>query len=153
MTDKNIEAIIREYIEKTPHMSLATVSDNKPWVCEVHFIKDDDLNLYFISKQTTRHCQEISVNPFVAGNIVRQHPLDESPIGVYFEGQAEKINATEDDIENYCTAMNRNISELTEQLKEQDGRRMYRVVVSNWAIFGNFNGKGHMKYEFDWVRK
>ena len=30
----DIENIIREYIDKSLHMSLATCVDNKPWVCE-----------------------------------------------------------------------------------------------------------------------
>ena len=48
MDNDEIEKIIREYITKIPHMSLAAVSDNKPWVCEVHFAYDNDLNLYFV---------------------------------------------------------------------------------------------------------
>lgn len=33
----NVEQLIQEYIDKSLHMSLATVPDNKPWVCELHF--------------------------------------------------------------------------------------------------------------------
>lgn len=34
--DVDVEKVVREYIEKTVHMSLATVSIDAPWVCEVH---------------------------------------------------------------------------------------------------------------------
>ena len=37
MNEEKIERIIREYLPQIIHMSLATVKDNKPWVCEVHF--------------------------------------------------------------------------------------------------------------------
>jgi uncharacterized protein YhbP (UPF0306 family) len=87
----DVEKIIRENIDKTVHMSLATVKDNKPWVCEVHFAYDENLNLYFRSLTSRRHSQEIAQNPNVAGNIVRQHNLGEYPTGVYFEGTAKLL--------------------------------------------------------------
>ena len=78
----DIEKVIRENIDKTVHMSLATVHDNRPWVCEVHFAYDDDLNIYYRSLNTRRHSKEIALNPNVAGNIVRQHTLGEYPLGI-----------------------------------------------------------------------
>ncbi len=150
MSNEEIEKVIRQYVTKTPHMSLATVSGDKPWVCEVHFAHDDNLNLYFVSKQTTRHCQEIAANPHVAGNIIKQHPLTESPNGIYFEGKAEMIDASMEDVERYCGALNRDSAQVTEQLKVIDGSRMYRIKVSNWAVFGNFDGNGNVKHELAW---
>src|SRR5690348_4607055 len=87
----DVEKIIREYIDKSLHMSLATVSGNKPWVCEVHFVYDDNLNLYWRSLESRRHSQEIAKNPNVAGNIVRQHALGEYPHAIYFEGTAQQL--------------------------------------------------------------
>ena len=74
---QNIEQTIREYLPGIIHMSLATCVDNKPRVCEVHFVYDNDLNLYFRSLTSRRHSQEIAINPFVSGNIVKQHVLNE----------------------------------------------------------------------------
>ena len=149
MTEQEIEKVVRACITKTPHMSLATVSDGKPWVCEVHFAYDDDLNLYFVSKQATRHCQEIAVNPHVAGNIIKQHPLDEAPNGIYFEGEASAIAPTDEDIDRYISQLARDKAQLADWLQEPNGRRMYKITVSNWAVFGNFDGNGHAKYEFE----
>ncbi len=150
MNSKLIEEKIRELIILTPHMSLATVKDDKPWVCEVHFAYDDALNLYFVSKQTTRHCLEITKNTNVAGNIVKQHPLTEAPSGLYFEGTVNEINPTEAEINCYCSALNRDVQQLREQLKEPNGHRMYKISVYNWAVFGNIDGNGHAKYELHW---
>lgn len=152
MSNEVIEAVLREYITKTPHMSLATVSDSKPWVCEVHFTHDNKLNLYFVSKRSTRHCKEIAVNPHVAGNIIRQHSLTEAPSGIYFEGDVEAINATQEDIERYCSALNRDVAEAVELLKDSDIRSMYRIKVRNWAVFGNFDGSGTLKHVLEWGR-
>lgn len=150
MTSSEIEKIVREYIDKTVHMSLATVSGDKPWVCEVHFAYDNNLNLYFVSKLTTRHCTEIASNPSVAGNIVKQHSLEESPHGVYFEGTAEAIEPTDDQLELYCSRLDRSKDELAVQLKEENGRRMYRIDVFNWAIFGKFGLDANQKHELAW---
>lgn len=147
----DIEQIIREdLITRVPHMSLATVHDGKPWVCELHFAYDEDLNIYFVSKLKTRHCVELKDSPYVAGTIVKQHPLTEAPSGLYFEGAAEQIEAGDDDIRRYTSALNRDFDQLKEQLAEPDGRRMYKISVSNWAIFGNFDGSGHAKHELKW---
>jgi nitroimidazol reductase NimA-like FMN-containing flavoprotein (pyridoxamine 5'-phosphate oxidase superfamily) len=45
---------IREYLPNIVHMSLGTCVDNQPWVCEVHFVYDDDLNLYWRSQPSRR---------------------------------------------------------------------------------------------------
>ena len=151
MTEPEVEKIIREYVTMTPHMSLATVKNDKPWVCEVHFVADDDLNLYFVSKPEPRHCQEIAGNSYVAGNIVKQHALTESPNGIYFEGQAQAIQAGDTDIRRYCETLGRNTEEVTSFLT--DGvSRMYRISVSNWAAFGNFEGNGNAKHQLQWSK-
>ncbi len=147
----DIEGLIREYIEKTVHMSLATVSDDKPWVCEVHFGYDDNLNIYFVSKQTTRHCREIAANKHVAGNIVKQHTLEDSPYGVYFEGYAQIIeNPSDEELDRYCTRLKRDKKELQKTLNIDNGHRMYRISVNNWALFGKFSQAPNKKYELAW---
>lgn len=148
MTDQDIEKVIREYVTKTVHMSLSTVHDNRPWVCEVHFVYDEDLNLYFVSNTHTRHCQEIAANPNVAGSIVRQHALTEAPNGIYFEGAAKMIEAANEDIDRYASMLERDADKLAQWLKED--KRMYKITVNNWATFGNFDGNGHKKYEMTW---
>jgi Pyridoxamine 5'-phosphate oxidase len=81
----NTESIIREYITDVVHMSLATSRDNVPWISEVHFSYGDDLSIYFRSKPTRRHSEEIAENNRVAGNIVREHRVGEPVSGIYFE--------------------------------------------------------------------
>lgn len=145
----DIEKIIREYITKTVHMSLATVKDNRPWVCEVHFAYDENLNLYFISNPSTRHGQEIAENPNVAGNIVRQHEKSDLPHGIYFEGSAEIIEASAEDVERYCRYLERDKAVVEEWLSSEGKNKMYKVIVSNWFAFGKFEEALH-KYELEW---
>ena len=152
--DSEIEKNIREYITKTVHLSLATVRENKPWVCEVHFGFDDELNLYFCSKPSTRHCVELNDNKYVAGDIVVQHGLSESPHGVYFEGSAEKIDApTDAEIHAYAGRLGRNETDLKTQLYDEKTHCLYKITVSNWAIFGKFGLDSNMKHELSWGEK
>lgn len=148
----DIEKIIREHIDKTVHMSLGTTTkDGKPWVCEVHFAYDDDLNLYFVSKVSTRHCTEIAENPNVAGNIVRQHSLVEPPGGIYFEGTAQVVdNPSEEQIDTYCTRLKRDKDRLINELKEENGKRMYQIKVVDWAAFGKFGDEPMGKHVLNW---
>lgn len=33
---------IKKYLNESKFMQLATVVDNKPWVCTLHFVADED---------------------------------------------------------------------------------------------------------------
>lgn len=148
MTNQELEQIIREYIDKSLHMSLATCVDGRPWVCEVHFAYDDDLNVYFRSKEDRRHSQEIAVNSNVAGNIVRQHVLGEYPHAVYFEGTAEKVDDEAHYRELYeLFARRQDVDQsIIDDAKRPDGHKFYKITVKNWAAFGKFGRDSGEKY-------
>lgn len=148
----NIEAIIREYIDKSFHLSLGTCVNNKPWVCEVHFAYDEDLNLYFRSLASRRHSQEIAQNPNVAGNIVRQHALADIPHGIYFEGTAERMTDDAERQRVFPYLKNRLGSPDTklEEARREDGHQFYKITVSKWYAFGQFDGETVQKYELAW---
>jgi uncharacterized protein YhbP (UPF0306 family) len=147
----DIEKIIREYIDKTIHMSLATTADDKPWVCEVHFVYDDNLNLYYRSMLSRRHSQEIAQNPKVAGNIVKQHELDEYPQAIYFEGTAELLDqaASQKALPLFQKQFDLDDS-ILEDAKKDDGHKFYKITVQNWYAFGKFGGPSGHKFELKW---
>jgi len=89
--DVDVEQIVRTYLKDVIVLSLATSRGNQPWVCEVIFAYDDELNLYFRSLTRRRHSQEIAANPNVAGIIARPFRYGEYPHGVYFEGTAKLL--------------------------------------------------------------
>ncbi len=148
----DIEKIVREYIDKSPHMSIATVSGDRPWVCEVHFAYDENLNLYFRSQPFRRHSQEIAANPHVAGNIVRQHALDEYPHAIYFEGDTEMVTdeGIFQEIYGYFKQRQNVDESIIENAKKEDGHRFYRITVENWYAFGKFGGDKGLKYKLEW---
>jgi uncharacterized protein YhbP (UPF0306 family) len=148
----DVEQIVREYIDKSLHMSLATVSGDAPWVCEVHFVYDDELNLYWRSLPSCRHSQEIAANPKVAGNIVKQHGLSDFPYGIYFEGTAESVEDREDRERVFPLFQKRlNASEdILEDAESDDGHKFYKITVINWYAFGKFDGESGQKYKLEW---
>jgi len=144
----DIEKVILDNIDATVHMSLATVVDNQPWVSELHFAYDDKLNLYFRSLKSRRHSLEIELNPNVAGNIVRQHALDEVPLGLYFEGTARLISAGAEQNLAFRLLHDRvNAAEdAIAEASRQDGHQFYKITVENWYVFGQFVGHKGKKY-------
>lgn len=72
-------------------MSLATVDDGGPWVCDVIYVFDEDWNLYWLSEITTRHSETIIKNPAVAATITISNKSKESNEGLQISGIARKI--------------------------------------------------------------
>jgi uncharacterized protein YhbP (UPF0306 family) len=95
----SVEKLIKKYLSEAKIMQLATSANNQPWVCSVHFVADNELNLYWISDQNRRHSQEISKNKLVAATIPIKFP-DHPVVGVSVEGEAE-VDSSPESIELY----------------------------------------------------
>jgi uncharacterized protein YhbP (UPF0306 family) len=149
----DIEQAIRDYLPDILHLSLATSQDNKPWVCELHFGYDEDLNLYFRSFTSRRHSQEIAANPYVAGDIVTQHDVTEKPRGIYFEGMAKMIetDAERADIIKYFSRLRVRESAL-EEAKKPDGAQFYKITVSDYYVFDTRESSPSRKYHLSWSK-
>jgi uncharacterized protein YhbP (UPF0306 family) len=150
----NIENVIREYLPQVEHMSLATVGeDGRPWVCEVHFFYDDDLNLYFRSRPDRRHSQEIAGNPNVAGDIVKQHDGPAGVRAVYFEGTAEALaNVDENHVayQSHAKRFGATPAILEDALKD-NGHSFYKITVSDFYVFDSLESKPSQKYHLPWL--
>jgi len=148
----DIEKAVREYIDKTVYLSLATVKDNAPWVCEVHFAYDEELNLYFLSLKSRRHSQEIAENPKVAGDIIDKYTLGQAPVGVYFEGTAKLLepgpeqNKAFECMKSRLGAREQDLKDAADENKHQ----FYKISVRNWYVFGKFNQPSGQKYKLEW---
>ncbi|HSX14501.1 MAG TPA: pyridoxamine 5'-phosphate oxidase family protein [Candidatus Saccharimonadales bacterium] len=151
---KDVEKTIRDYIAQVIHVSLATCFNNQPWVCEVHYAYDQDLNLYFRSLQSTRHSQEIAQNPNVAGNIVEPHGLTDKPRGVYFEGKAELLDDVKPS-DKAVIALNDRFNlgqEVLDEARSKDGHKIYKISVSKFYLFDTRESTPSRKYELPWAK-
>lgn len=90
---KKLRKHVVDYLKEAKLMQIATSKNNKPWVATVWYVHDDELNLYFISRRSTRHSLEIRDNTNVAGAIVKPHVKGsgEKVIGLQFEGTSHDI--------------------------------------------------------------
>ncbi len=148
----DIEKVIREYLPEVIHMSLATSRDNKPWVCEVHYVFDEDLNLYYRSLASRRHSLEIADNPNVSGNIVEQHGLSDKPRGVYFEGKAEMLTDVDENHVGYKLIHERfgMDKDILEEAKKEEGHKFYKITVNKFYLFDSRESSPSQKYELKW---
>lgn len=147
-----IEQIIREYIPDVMHMSIATSQDNKPWISEVHFAYDDELNLYFISRPSRRHSLEVAENNQIAGNIIKQHGKGEKVRGVYYEGMIEMLEHVTEDHSAFVSYHKRfdvDVAVLAEQ-QEENGHRWYKIAISKFYLFDELEMNPAGKYELNW---
>lgn len=142
----DIEKIIREYIDGVIHLSLATCTHDKPWICEVHFSYDDDLNLYFLSKPERRHSREIATNPNVSGSIITQHKIGEPVRGISFEGTVEEIkdiSKTHPAYLTYCERFGTGPEILD--------HGFYMIKVGDFYLFDNRETEPGQKYHLPWL--
>lgn len=148
----NIEQTIRQYLPQIVHMSLATSNNGKPWVCEVHFAYDDELNLYFRSLTSRRHSQDIAQNPAVAGNIITQHFLGQKVRGVYFEGTAALLSDANDKQRAYKAISQRLHvgQEILEDADKPEGHQFYQINVENYYLFDSYTSQPSQKYKLAW---
>lgn len=151
MNNEAVEQAIREYLSDVIHMSLATSVDGRPWVCEVHFVYDDKLNIYWRSKLDRRHSKEIAQNPNVAGNIVEQHGMTDKPRGVYFEGHAERLDNVEigDGVYELFAHRFELGPEILEDAKAETGHQFYKINVSDIYLFDSRESSPSQKYHLN----
>jgi len=148
----DVEKTVREYIDKTVHLSLGTSQDNKPWVCELHFAYDENLNLYFRSLKSRRHSEEITTNANVAGDIIDKYGIDDSVVGVYFEGTAKLLVAGEEqNLAAKCLRTRLRIEDdIVAEASDDKEHQFYKITVSNWYVFGRFGGSSGQKHKLEW---
>jgi uncharacterized protein YhbP (UPF0306 family) len=147
------EQFIRDYLPEILHLSLGTSKANKPWVSEVHFAYDEDLNLYFRSLTSRRHSQEIAVNPSVSGSIVIPHGPTDAPLGVYFEGTARRLETDEEraSVMKYFKRTGAKESAV-EDAKDPERDQFYKITVSNWYVFDARHSRPSQKYHLAWPK-
>ena len=81
-----IKSLIVEALQRGYLLSLASVDKSGPWVSDVIYTFDDDLNLYWISRSEFRHSKAFITNPQAAGTITAVEKPEGKSIGVQVAG-------------------------------------------------------------------
>ncbi len=93
----DLRKLIQEYLTAAQMMHIGTVKGNKPWVTTVYFAADIELNLYWLSRKSRRHSQEISKNSHVAAAIALPHTYGDKIRGLQLEGEARELSGVDAD--------------------------------------------------------
>ena len=82
---------ITTFLQKHHVLTLATISGDQPWVanCFYAFI-EEQMAFVFTSGYETRHIQEVTQNPKVAGNVVLETSIIGKIQGIQFSGNLVK---------------------------------------------------------------
>jgi uncharacterized protein YhbP (UPF0306 family) len=91
--------ILKEYIHKLyTEVSVATIASskgNKPWVANVFFVSDKDLNLYFLTSTKSIHTSNFLINPQVSISIFDNSSNYNLVHGVQIDGIVKSANLSE----------------------------------------------------------
>jgi uncharacterized protein YhbP (UPF0306 family) len=145
-----IEELIRQGLNQGKVMQLATVSEGQPWICTVHYVPDENMNVYWLSLPTRRHSQEIAKNNKVA--ITVPVKFDQPVIGIQIEGAAAEVN-NKDEIAKimklYIEKYHIGQKFYDNFVAGNNQHHMYKFTPSNFVLFDevNFPGNGRQEWQ------
>jgi len=144
--------LIKQFLKDARVMQLATVKDNKPWVCNVHFYADEENNLYWISTPARRHSEEIKDNANVAAAIkVHEDTPDEMyVIGISIEGTAELLTEEETKVigRRYVEKLKKAPTLVEDILSGKNPHKFYRLKQTNIVLFDTKNFPDQPRQEY-----
>ena len=148
---RKIEQIIREYAKEAKMMQLATAKDGRPWVCNVWFATDDNLNFYWFSAMTRRHSQEVQANPYVAASVCLPQTPSDAAIALQIEGRAEELVKPGDTAQAMKCYVGRvfNLKQVKEFMKHPTKpHRFYRLTPKSIILFDTVHFPNESRQEF-----
>lgn len=138
MTD--IRQRILEVLQKTHLMSLATVDDCGPWIADVIFIYDDNLNIYWMSDPQARHSEAVRINEKVAGSITYSTRNKEQNFGIQFEGTARQLEGVQFPLlVKHLAKRNYPKPKISEAEKLLDGDKWYQLTPTMIGLIDEEN--------------
>lgn len=133
--------IVQDLLSKGYLMSLGTLDESGPWVSDVVYVHDNNLNIFWLSKVNTRHSKAIGKNKNVAATITLSNKSGEPNLGLQIEGVATKIDG-----EDYKLAVkhrqkrNKQLPSKDQKFLEEDASwyrlQPTRIEIINEPLWG-----------------
>lgn len=146
------EEVVKQQLPQANIMQLATASNDKPWVCNIHYYSDDALNFYWISTVERRHSQDITHNPQVAATILvhENTPEKNYVIGISLEGTAELIGGQVDKQigQGYIRKLGKDPSLLPDIASGKNPHKFYRLKPTRIVLFDTKNFPDNPRQEW-----
>lgn len=135
------EELVRTYLDGAGWMQLATMREDQPQLAHLWFARDDQMNIYFSSRNTRQHSENITTNPRVAGGVALPpfSGLGTFAFGLTFEGTVAEVNPSEMDeaydIYRARWPYARQILTPDKMLTNQIPNRFYRITPTLFRVF------------------
>jgi uncharacterized protein YhbP (UPF0306 family) len=146
--EHDIKALVRGVLEKGHLLSLATVDKSGPWVSDLVYVFDDDLNIYWLSMPEARHSQAILTNSAVAGTITISTRSKEPNEAIQVEGSAEMIEGDILEMATKHLAKRGHPPPLREgEILEAKGQAWYKLTPKKFCLnYEPLFGRVHPDY-------
>lgn len=96
---QNAKQLALEALENGYLISLGICDADGPWVADVIYVHDDEMNIYWMSKPQRRHSIAIDGEySHVAGSVTVSVRADQSDEGLQISGVAEKVESPSADL-------------------------------------------------------
>lgn len=133
-------------------MQLATSVNDQPWVCNVWFAADSDLNIYWFSATSRRHSKEVEKNNKVAAAIVLPHTPADPPRGLQLQGIAEIVSSPKDVSQAILLFTKRIFSkrQIADFMALKDKpHRFYKIKPTQFVLFDVVNFPENSRQELN----
>lgn len=116
---------------------LSTLGEyDQPQAASMYFVFDSALNLYFITRESSRKYKNIKRHPRVAFVVSSIDP----PQTVQLEGEAHEVTDAQEESEHFAKlvslAAEKTIMPPVSQM--EDGKIVFMKITTDWARSGNF---------------
>lgn len=91
MADVDLNARVKEALERTKIMALSTIGPDGSWTSPVQFSYDETLELVFMSMPDTKHVQNILEDPRVSVAIYSFPGPEGGNLGLQIKGRADDV--------------------------------------------------------------
>lgn len=87
----NLNASVKEALDRTVMMALSTIGPDGSWTCPVHYRYNEELELFFMSLPDTKHVENIHADPRVSVAIFSPPGLGGEKLGLQIKGTATDL--------------------------------------------------------------
>lgn len=109
---------------------------NQPQAAALYYVFDSALNIYFITRESSRKYKNIKRNVRVAFVVSTEEP----PLTVQLEGEAQEVTDPHEITEHFpklvSLASEKHVIPPVSQL--EDGRMIFMKIIPDWARSGSF---------------
>lgn len=142
--------VIKQYLDEQHVAQLATTADNKPWICNLYYVADDNYNLYWASWPNRKHSIDITKNNLVAIAIAVHSAKNKPVAGLQIQGVAEMLIEPEEVKAAailYAAKFGRKKAWIESIVAGETQHKLYRLKPTQYVLFDEVNFAANTRLE------